>query len=115
MFDSLIIRYTELRVSHRTELDCPEGYGRLHPAIAWEEWVAWKWYLGGSLDWLMFRYHLIPVVRRLVCATWCAHLEMIRGPWSPVRGETFEISWERSPHPERQGMSRPAAGHLWWL
>ena len=34
MFDSLIIRYTELRVCHRTELDCPEGYGRLHPAIA---------------------------------------------------------------------------------
>ncbi len=103
MFSSLIIRYTELRVCHRTALDCPEGYGRLHPAIAWEEWVAWKWYLGGFLDWLMFRYHLIPVVRRLVCATWCAHLEMIRGPWSPVRGETFEISWQRSPHPERRG------------
>jgi len=103
MFDSLIIRYTELRVAHHAEADCPDGYGRIHPAIAWEEWVAWKWYLGGFLDWLMFRYHLIPVVRRLVCATWCRHLEMIRGPWSPARGETFDIPWERSPHPERRG------------
>lgn len=103
MFDSLIIRYTELRVCHRTDIDCPEGYGRLHPAIAWEEWVAWKWYLGGFLDRLMFRCHLIPVVRRLVCATWCAHLEMIRGPWSPVRQDVIEISWDRSPHPERRG------------
>jgi hypothetical protein len=102
MFDPLIIRYTELRVCHRTELDCPEGFGRVQPAIAWEEWVAWKWYLGGFLDWLMFRYHLIPVVRRLVHATWCQHLEMIRGPWSPVRGETLDIPWERSPHPERR-------------
>jgi hypothetical protein len=51
----------------------------------------------------MFRYHLIPLVGRLVCATWCEHLEMIRGPWSPVRGETFDIPWERSPHPERRG------------
>ena len=56
MFDSLIIRYTELRVWHRTDLECPEGYGRLHPAIAWEEWVAWKWYLGGFLDQLMDWY-----------------------------------------------------------
>jgi hypothetical protein len=102
MFGSLIIRYTELRVAHHTEADCPDGYGRIHPAIAWEEWVAWKWYLGGFLDRLMFRYHLIPLVRRLVCATWCEHLEMIRGPWSPVRGETFDIPWERSPHPEKR-------------
>ena len=103
MLHSLIIRYTELRVCHRTELDCPEGYGRLHPAIAWEEWVAWKWYLGGFLDELMDWYSGIPVVRRLVHATWTTHLEMIRGPWSPVREELFEIPWERSPHPERRG------------
>jgi len=100
MFNSLIIRYTEMRVCHGTDLECPEGYGRIHPAISWEEWVAWKWYLGGFLDQLMDSYHWIPLVRQLVCATWCTHLEMIRGPWSPVRGETFEIPWERSPHPE---------------
>ena len=100
MFRALIIRYAELRVAHGTESDCPDGFGRIHPAIAWEEWVAWKWYLGGFLDRLMGWYHGIPVVRWLICATWCEHFEMIRGPWSPVRGQTFEISWERAPHPE---------------
>lgn len=110
MFDALIIRYTELRVGHQTELECPEGYGRIHPAIAWEEWVAWKWYLGGFLDRLMSRYHRIPGVRRLVCATWCQHLEMIRGPWSPVRGQTFDIPWERAPHPERKWREQNRAG-----
>jgi len=106
MLHSRIIRYTELRISHGADLECPEGYGRIHPAIAWEEWVAWKWYLGGVLDRLMFRYHLIPVVRRLVCATWCTHLEMIRGPWSPVRGHRFPIPWERAPHPEDRWLER---------
>lgn len=62
--------------------------------------MAWKWYLGGFLDQLMDRYYRIPVVRRLVQATWTEHLEMIRGPWSPIREELFEIPWERSPHPE---------------
>jgi hypothetical protein len=27
---------------------------------------------------------------------------MIRGPWSPVREDVFEIPWERSPHPEER-------------
>lgn len=102
MFHSLIVRYSEARIAHRTELDCPDGYGRVHPAIRWEEWVAWKWYLGGFLDHLMGQYHRIPLVRRLVCATWCDHLEMVRGPWLPVREELFEIPWERSPHPEER-------------
>ena len=100
MFDRRIIRYTEMRICHDTDLDCPEGFGRVHPAIAWEEWVAWKWYLGGFLDRLMDLGHRIPGVRRLVCEIWCRHLEMIRGPWSPVRGQTFSIPWERAPHPE---------------
>ena len=100
MFNNLIVRYSELRISHHTAADCPYGYGKLHPEIGWEEWVAWKWYVGGYLDWLMGWYHRIPVVRRLVCATWCTHLEMFRGPWCPVRRDSFEIPWERSPHPE---------------
>ena len=108
MFHSLIIRYTELRISHVTPDHCPFGYGSLHPAIAWEEWVAWKWYLGGLLDRAMLWLHRVPYVRFFVCALWCDHLEMIRGPWSPVRSQTFEIPWERAPHPEarwREGMA----------
>jgi hypothetical protein len=106
VFNTRIIRYTEMRVCHSTALDCPHGYGRLHPAIAWEEWVAWKWYLGGFLDRLMNWYYGIPIVRRLVQATWTAHIEMIRGPWSPIRGETLEIPWERAPHPEDRWLER---------
>lgn len=100
MFGSLIVRYRDMRVAHRAEIDCPFGYGRVHPAIAWEEWVAWKWYVGGLLDWLMDFYQGIPVIRRLVWATWTEHYELVRGPWSPVRSELFEIPWERTPHPE---------------
>src|SRR5690606_37478886 len=59
-----IIRYYEGRAAHH-RVECPEGYGRIHPTIGWTVWVAWKWWVGGPIDALNDGMHRVPLLSSL--------------------------------------------------
>jgi hypothetical protein len=100
VFRSRIIRHFEGRIAHSTSQDRPEGFGQIHPALAWEEWISWQWHLGVVVDRCISLIHRIPGAQPTICLWWCDHHQMERGLWAPIRSVFIPIAWDKSPRGE---------------
>ena len=94
-----VIRYYEGRIAHNG-VECPDGFGRIHPTIGWTVWVAWKWWLGGPIDAINDAMHRAPILRNLWCPRICDRLVGERGPWMPIKRVVVPIPWDKSPYAE---------------